>query len=56
VDGRALQISGVLPANFRFPAKTDLWLMVPRRSTNEYRAAHNYLSFRLAPDRGRRRV
>jgi len=43
MDGRALQIAGVLPPGFRFPAKTDLWLMIPRRATNEYRAAHNYL-------------
>ena len=43
IDGRALEIAGVLPPGFHFPTKTDLWLMVPRRATNEYRAAHNYL-------------
>ena len=43
VDGRSLQIAGVLPPGLRFPAKTDLWLMIPRRATNEYRGAHNYL-------------
>lgn len=43
MDGRVVQVSGVLPPGFRFPARTELWLMIPRRSTNEYRAAHNYL-------------
>jgi putative ABC transport system permease protein len=50
LDGRVVQIGGVLPPGFRFPAKTDLWLMIPRRSTNEYRGAHNYLAIgRLKP-------
>jgi len=50
MDGRVVQIGGVLPPGFHFPAKTDLWLMIPRRSTNEYRAAHNYLAVgRLKP-------
>ncbi len=50
IDGRAVQIAGVLPPGFRFPARTDLWLMTPRRATNEYRAAHNYLvAGRLKP-------
>jgi putative ABC transport system permease protein len=50
VDGQVVQIGSVLPPGFRFPAKTDLWLTIPRRSTNEYRAAHNYLAVgRLKP-------
>ncbi|HKE21099.1 MAG TPA: ABC transporter permease [Bryobacteraceae bacterium] len=43
MDGRTLQIAGVLPPRFRCPVKTDLWLIIPRRATNEFRAAHNYL-------------
>jgi putative ABC transport system permease protein len=43
IDGGALQIAGVLPPGFQFPAKTDLWRMSSRRATNEYRGAHNYL-------------
>jgi predicted permease len=43
IDGRSVHIAGVLPPGFHFPAKTDLWLMIPRRATNEYRAAHRYL-------------
>jgi predicted permease len=50
MNGQAVQIGAVLPPGFRFPAKTDLWLMIPRRSTNEFRAAHNYLAVgRLKP-------
>jgi putative ABC transport system permease protein len=47
---RSVQIAAVLPPGFGFPAKTDLWLTVPRRETNEYRGAHNYLAVgRLKP-------
>ncbi|HLK66359.1 MAG TPA: ABC transporter permease [Bryobacteraceae bacterium] len=50
MEGQVVQIAGVLPPRFRFPAKTDFWLMIPRRATNEYRAAHNYLAVgRLKP-------
>ena len=50
VDGQMEPIGAVLPAGFGFPAKTDLWLTIPRRATNEYRAAHNYLAIgRLKP-------
>src|SRR5260370_29872966 len=38
------------PPVSRFAHKADRWLMMPRRSTNEYRAAHNYLAAgRLKP-------
>jgi predicted permease len=46
LQGRALQIVGVLPPGFHFPDDTDLWFPADTitRETREYRSASNYLA------------
>src|SRR5882672_1150536 len=48
VYGKPMTIVGVLPANFHFPRKTDLW--TPSGEETVSRTAHNYLAVaRLKP-------
>jgi putative ABC transport system permease protein len=46
LQGRALQIVGVLPPGFHFPDDTALWFPADTitRETREYRSANNYLA------------
>jgi predicted permease len=49
--GGTWSIVGVMPADFRFPGKTDLWFPNTRPTTTEARFSRNYLAVgRLKPD------
>ncbi|HYL77853.1 MAG TPA: ABC transporter permease [Bryobacteraceae bacterium] len=49
IYGKPLTIVGVLPADFHFPGKTDLWSTSGEETTS--RSSHNYLPIaRLKPD------
>lgn len=53
LQGKVLQIVGVLPPGFHFPDDTDLWFPADTitRETREYRSANNYLAVaRLKPE------
>jgi putative ABC transport system permease protein len=50
MSGRTLHIAGVLPPDFRFPGKTDLWFPNTRPTATEARFSRNYLAVgRLKP-------
>jgi putative ABC transport system permease protein len=50
VENEPLEISGVLPASFDFPAKTQVWEAYPLRPESESRTAFNYKAVaRLRP-------
>ena len=42
VEGRVYSVVGVLPEQFEFPAKTDLWLPSELDPENTSRTSHNY--------------
>jgi putative ABC transport system permease protein len=42
IDGAVYSVIGVLPAGFRFPADTDLWLPADLHGENPSRTSHNY--------------
>src|SRR5579864_5890892 len=42
IDGAVYSIIGVLPAGFRFPTDTDLWLPADLDGENQSRTSHNY--------------
>jgi len=44
IDSRSYQISGVLPAGFRYPRQADVWLPAPLTPANRNRTAYNYPS------------
>jgi hypothetical protein len=51
VENEPLQIVGVLPASFDFPAKTQVWEAYPSTAASESRTAFNYKAVgRLRPD------
>jgi putative ABC transport system permease protein len=41
-DNQPLQITGVLPASFDFPGKTQVWVTYPSHPETENRTAYNY--------------
>jgi putative ABC transport system permease protein len=50
VENEPLQITGVLPASFAFPAKTQVWEATPLRTESVSRTAFNYKAvLRLRP-------
>jgi predicted permease len=50
VENESLEIAGVLPASFDFPAKTQVWEASPLRPGSESRTAFNYKAVaRLRP-------
>jgi putative ABC transport system permease protein len=44
IENHAYQISGVLPAGFRFPNQADVWVLAPATPENLNRTAYNYPS------------
>ncbi len=42
IENRSYQIAGVLPAGFRFPTQTDVWVLAPSTPENLNRTAYNY--------------
>ncbi len=42
VSGRSLEVIGVMPGDFDFPAETDLWFPVELSEPSTSRTAHNY--------------
>ena len=43
-EGTVYTVTGVLPAGFTFPDKTDLWLESPAQPIYPHRSAYNYLA------------
>jgi predicted permease len=53
VEGEQVEISGVLPAGFDFPAKTQVWEAAPLRPESRSRTAFNYSAVALLRDGNR---
>ena len=50
VDGRAYAVVGVMPAEFQFPRRADVWVAIAPRPENLNRTAYNYPTIaRLRP-------
>ncbi len=53
IDGLSLEVVGVMPADFAFPAETDVWVAMKTEPENLSRTAYNYTTIaRIRSDAG----
>jgi putative ABC transport system permease protein len=51
IDGLAYEVVGVMPGDFRFPARADVWVAMNAHPENVTRSAYNYTTIaRIRPD------